>query len=167
MAANARAFLATPSFSPVRQGALVILDSRALQRRLESNRRDADGDSARTFDRAAAAARVSAFAPLPPKTTSSAPAATPDRSFDVLALVREQQGFHAGLLAEQLERAIDALLECKLVGKAGDLAAKRGALFDLYDAGIVTKAQVRRRGLLEPAQFHEELRSHRMRTGPR
>lgn len=87
-------------------------------------------------------------------------------SLDAVALVRERQEPRIALLAEQLDRALDALLAARLRETSSDLDALRRALFDLYEERIVTKAQVRARGRLAPDEFHEHLRAHRRRVGP-
>ncbi|MGH2560230.1 MAG: hypothetical protein ACRDJH_14300 [Thermomicrobiales bacterium] len=89
------------------------------------------------------------------------------QSPDVRAVAREWQEVGAALLAEQLERALDEIIALRLAGKALDTTATLDVLFDLYEAEILRKDQVRQRGELDPAQFHEELRAYRLRAAAR
>lgn len=89
-----------------------------------------------------------------------------DQAIDVLAAARENQQVQVGLLREQLERAIDALVAARLGDAIDDLDEKRRVLFDLYGERIVTKAQVRERGALGPDEFHQYLRAHRLQSVP-
>lgn len=91
-------------------------------------------------------------------------ASHPATTIDVLATARDRPDARLDLLQAQLNRALDALIVARLADHAGDLAARRGVLFDLYDEQIVTKAQVRQRGELAPDEFHERLRDHRLAT---
>jgi hypothetical protein len=119
----------------------------------------------RWLERLVAEETTNVGADVGPRAPQTLPATGADeRSFDLLALVREQQDVVADLLEEQLERALDLLIDCRLASGAGTLADKRRVLFDLYDAGVVTKSQVRERGGLEPGEFHVELRAHRTRS---
>lgn len=61
--------------------------------------------------------------------------------------------------AEMHARAIDELLQHCIV-QADDLTELRRQLFQMYRQGLITKAEVRKRGELDPAEFHEEM--HRL-----
>ena len=103
-----------------------------------------------------------------PSTPAAAPlqgAGEGHEPFDVVAMARsaEGQATRAKMLAARLERAVDALVECKLRGREDDPAALRDVLFDLYEAGILLRDQVSHRGRLDPADFYEELRAYRLR----
>ena len=89
------------------------------------------------------------------------------RGGDLIAFARDGQQARAEVLTERLESAIDALVECSLQGLGDDLSAKRDVLFDLYDREILTRAEVRERGCLDPAEFYEELRRYRVRRAVR
>ena len=84
--------------------------------------------------------------------------------FDIIAVARERQDVRADMLAERLDRAVDALVACRLAGTDGSVAERRRVIFGMYEDAILTKAQVIRREELDPEQFYEELRSHRLRT---
>lgn len=85
------------------------------------------------------------------------------RGEDLIEYAREGQQARAEELAERLELAIDMLLESKLSGgQADDVVVTRSILFELYDRGILTRDQVRRRGDLDPADFYEELQAYRL-----
>ena len=89
------------------------------------------------------------------------------RGWDLIAWTKAGQQARAEELAERLERATDALFECRIQGLSDDLNAKRSVLFDLYEREILTRDQVRNRGDLDPAAFYEELHTYRMRHAGR
>lgn len=97
-------------------------------------------------------------------TMVQSPLRSTGQAVDVLGVARENPQAQIGLLREQLERAIDALIAARLVGTSNDSDATRRVLFDLYDERVVTKAQVRERAALAPDEFHELLRAHRLRS---
>jgi len=87
-------------------------------------------------------------------------------AIDAVDVALDRQDVHAELLGARLDRAVDALVEARLAlaGLGHDPAARRRILFDLYDEDILTKAQVRQRGELDPAEFHGLLRAHRLQS---
>lgn len=82
--------------------------------------------------------------------------------FDPVALAQEGTRFLIETLESRLERAVDALIDHRLDDPT-DIEARRQILFDLYEADIVSKPDLRRRGALEPAEFHDEIRKYRVR----
>jgi hypothetical protein len=88
-----------------------------------------------------------------------------DEPFDFGEFARsaEGQARRAEMAEARLECAVGALIECRLQGREDDPAGLREVLFDLYEAGILTRDQVRLRGRLDPADFHDELLGYRKR----
>ena len=70
------------------------------------------------------------------------------------------------MLKERFERVVDALVRHK-IGSRNDRPAILDALFDLYDEGLLTKGEVRRRGGLDPESFYDELQAYRLRVAAR
>ncbi len=86
-----------------------------------------------------------------------------DEPLDVVAIARQLQDVRADMLASRLQKAVDVLVECKIAAAGDGAMTIKEVLFDLYEAGILTKDQVSHRGGLDPADFHEELRDYRSR----
>ena len=63
------------------------------------------------------------------------------------------------MLAQMYQRAIDELLVCR--GTLDLSLTHRDVLLDLYDEGLITKVECRRRGDMDPAEFHELLAERR------
>lgn len=81
----------------------------------------------------------------------------------LMAFLEEGHQARAEELARRLELAVDALLESIWRDSQPADDEKLDVLFDLYEREILTRDQVRRRGNLEPAEFHEALRFYRQR----
>lgn len=88
-----------------------------------------------------------------------------DRS-DLASLIEDSPDILFEMLKERFERVVDYHLE-RLVGAQGGRQRTLDALFDLYDEGLLTKAEVRRRGQIEPEDFYDELRASRLRRSSR
>ena len=89
----------------------------------------------------------------------------PDR-LDLAALARESQEVLLEQLRDRFDRVVDAFVQYRL-GANDQRSALLGVLFDLYDEGLLTKAEVRERAQLEPEDFYDELRAHRLRRSNR
>jgi hypothetical protein len=76
--------------------------------------------------------------------------------------VEQSQDVLIDMLRDRFERVVDALLRYKL-GPEYDRSAMLDALFDLYEEGLLTKGEIRRRGGLEPEVFYDELHAYRRR----
>ncbi|MBA2519341.1 MAG: hypothetical protein H0V24_06725 [Chloroflexia bacterium] len=103
-------------------------------------------------------------APLAPL-AEPAPAegqAASDWLLDPAVFALESQRASIETLEAQLERAVDALIAHRLDDPT-DLGGHRQVLFDLYEADIISKPEVRRRGDLAPAEFYDEIRKYRVR----
>ena len=84
--------------------------------------------------------------------------------FDILQVFKDSQDIRAEMVVERLDRAIDALLACRLGAADTDgMDAKRDVLFELYEAQIAMKTRVRALGALEPEEFYDEWRGSRLR----
>ena len=93
------------------------------------------------------------------------PDPVPGRS-DLASLIADSPGILVKLLKERFERLVDFHLE-RTVGTNGERQETLDALFDLYDEGLLTKAEVRRRGHIEPEDYYDELRTSRLRRSSR
>ena len=82
---------------------------------------------------------------------------------DLAASVEQSQDVLIEILKDRFERVVDTLL-CYRLGDRDDRATRLDVLFELYEDGLLTKGEVRRRGNLEPAEFHDELRAFRQRV---
>lgn len=82
---------------------------------------------------------------------------------DLAGLAKQSHDILLEQLRDRFERAIDALLRYRL-GSSYERSALLQVLFDLYDEGLLTKAEVRRRGRIEPEDFYDELRAYRRRS---
>jgi hypothetical protein len=80
---------------------------------------------------------------------------------DIVAIARAGRTADGELLEERLNRAIEALIDLKLAARAGDRAALRTVLFELYDASVLTKGEVYRRGEIAPEEFFDLLDAYR------
>jgi hypothetical protein len=90
------------------------------------------------------------------------PDAAPDED-DLSRTLGQSHDVLIDMLRDRLERVVDALLRYKL-GPEYDQSAMLDALFDLYDEGLLTKAEIRRRGGLEPEAFYDGLHAYRRRN---
>lgn len=91
----------------------------------------------------------------------------PDRGrSDLASLIEDSQDILFEMLKERFERLVDFHLE-RIVGANGERKRRLDALFDLYDEGLLTKAEVRRRGPIEPEDYYDELRASRLRRSSR
>ena len=77
--------------------------------------------------------------------------------------VEQSQDVLIDMLKERFERAVDLLLE-HMAGSETNREARLGALFALYEEGVLTKGEVRRRGELSPETFYDELRAYRLHS---
>jgi hypothetical protein len=85
---------------------------------------------------------------------------------DLAALTRESQDVLLEQLRDRFERVVDAFVQYRL-GSNDQRSALLGVLFEFYDEGHLTKAEVRQRGQIEPEDFYDELRAHRLRRSGR
>ena len=93
----------------------------------------------------------------------------PDTELDEPELARsleQSQDVLLEMLSQRFERAIDALLR-NMLGSESDRLTMLDALFDLYEEGLLTKGDVRRRSGLKPEDFYDELRAYRLRHASR
>lgn len=84
------------------------------------------------------------------------------RIHDLAASVHQSQDILIEMLKDRFERVVDALLRHRL-GTRDDRLARLDALLELYEEGLLTKGEVRRRGNIEPENFYDELREYRLR----
>jgi hypothetical protein len=111
---------------------------------------------------------VSQLADEPARSFTTPAAKTPETSRDTFEFAEfarsaEGQARRAEMAEARLEKAVGALIACRLHGREDDPTGLRDVLFDLYEAGILTRDQVRLRGQLDSADFHDELLVYRRR----
>lgn len=81
---------------------------------------------------------------------------------DLASLVRQSEDVLLKELRERFERLVDTFVRYRL-GSDDERSALLEVLFDLYEEGLLSKAEVRRRGGIEPEDFYDELRAYRVR----
>jgi hypothetical protein len=81
-------------------------------------------------------------------------------------IVAQSQDVLLAMLKDRFERVVDALVDARLA-TAGGQSTTRDVLFQLYDDGLLTKAEVRKRGNVSPEEFYDELGAFRRRCVPR
>jgi hypothetical protein len=81
---------------------------------------------------------------------------------ELAASVEQSQDVLIDMLKDRFERMVDAFVRQR-IGTNGDQLATLDVLFELYEEGLLTKGEVRRRGDLEPEAFFGELRAYRQR----
>ena len=81
---------------------------------------------------------------------------------ELAASVEQSQDVLIDMLKDRFERMVDALVRQR-IGTDWDHVAMLDVLFELYDEGLLTKGEVRRRGSLDPEAFYGELRAYRQR----
>lgn len=81
---------------------------------------------------------------------------------DLASLIEDSPDILVEMLKERFERLVDFHLE-RTVGADGERQRTLDALFVLYDEGLLTKAEVRRRAHIEPEDYYDELRTSRLR----
>jgi hypothetical protein len=90
----------------------------------------------------------------------------PDRDpgrTDLASLIEDSPDILAAMMKERFERVVDMLIE-RMVAGDDDPQKQRDALFELYEEELLTKAEVRRRGGIEPEDFYDLLRAYRLRN---
>lgn len=85
---------------------------------------------------------------------------------DLASLVRQSQDVLLKDLREQYERLVDAFVRYRL-GSNDERSALLEVLFELHDEGLLSKAEVRRRGRIEPEDYYDELHAFRVRRSAR
>ena len=81
---------------------------------------------------------------------------------NLASLVNQSQDVLLKELRERFERLVDVFVRYRL-GANDDRSALLEVLFDLYEVGLLSKAEVRRRGRIEPEDFYDELHAFRLR----
>jgi hypothetical protein len=81
----------------------------------------------------------------------------------ITAAARNLQEARADILADRLERAVTALVQCRLSETQGRPEDLRRVVLDLYDEEIITREQACDRGQIDAAEFFDLLDSHRHR----
>jgi len=87
-------------------------------------------------------------------------------TYNLTGSVQQSQDLLLEMLKDRFERVVDTLLRYR-IGTLVDRVAKSDALFELYEEGLLTKGEVRRRGSIEPEDFYDELRAYRLRNASR
>lgn len=81
---------------------------------------------------------------------------------DLASLIEDSPDILAAMMKERFERVVDLLIE-RMVAGDEEPQKKLDALFELYEEELLTKAEVRRRGGIEPEDFYDKLRAYRQR----
>jgi hypothetical protein len=84
---------------------------------------------------------------------------------DLASVAAQSQGALIEMLRDRFDRLVDEFVRYK-AGVNGDRAAVLDTLFELHEKGLLTKAEVRTRGDLDPEEFYSELQAYRLRSSP-
>lgn len=82
----------------------------------------------------------------------------------ITTAARNMQDARADVLADRLERAVTALVQCRLSETQGRLEDLRRVVLDLYDEEIITREQACERGQISASEFFDLLDDHRHRA---